>query len=43
MIDNTAYIHPSSIVEDGVIIGANVRIGPFVILARMSKLAKVLS
>lgn len=29
MIDNTAYIHPSSIVEDGAIIGANVRIGPF--------------
>jgi len=29
MIDNTAYIHPSSIVEEGAIIGANVRIGPF--------------
>lgn len=29
MIDNTAYIHPSSIVEDGAIIGANIRIGPF--------------
>lgn len=29
MIDKTAYIHPSSIVEDGASIGANVRIGPF--------------
>ncbi|MDD9338393.1 MAG: acyl-ACP--UDP-N-acetylglucosamine O-acyltransferase [Providencia heimbachae] len=29
MIDKTAYIHPSSVVEDGAIIGANVRIGPF--------------
>lgn len=29
MIDKTACIHPSSIVEDGAIIGANVRIGPF--------------
>lgn len=29
MIDKTACIHPSSIVEDGASIGANVRIGPF--------------
>ncbi|HBO23281.1 acyl-ACP--UDP-N-acetylglucosamine O-acyltransferase [Providencia sp.] len=29
MIDKTAYIHPSSVVEDGAIIGANVHIGPF--------------
>ena len=29
MIDKTAYVHPSSIVEDGAVIGANVRIGPF--------------
>ncbi|HEM7510065.1 TPA: acyl-ACP--UDP-N-acetylglucosamine O-acyltransferase [Providencia rettgeri] len=29
MIDKTAYVHPSSIVEDGASIGANVRIGPF--------------
>lgn len=29
MIDQTAFIHPSSIVEDGAIIGAGVRIGPF--------------
>ncbi len=43
MIDKTAYIHPSSIVEDGAIIGANVHIGPFVILARMLKLVKALN
>lgn len=29
MIDKTAYIHPSSVIEDGAIIGANVHIGPF--------------
>lgn len=29
MIDNTAFIHPSSIVEDGAVIGAGARIGPF--------------
>ncbi|CDG18984.1 acyl-ACP--UDP-N-acetylglucosamine O-acyltransferase [Xenorhabdus doucetiae] len=29
MIDQTAVIHPSSIVEEGAVIGANVRIGPF--------------
>ncbi len=29
MIDKTAYVHPSSIVEDGASIGANVRIGTF--------------
>ncbi|MFC3394621.1 acyl-ACP--UDP-N-acetylglucosamine O-acyltransferase [Brenneria rubrifaciens] len=29
MIDQTAFIHPSSIVEDGAIIGAGVHIGPF--------------
>ncbi|WP_409309619.1 acyl-ACP--UDP-N-acetylglucosamine O-acyltransferase [Pectobacterium sp. B1J-3] len=29
MIDQTAFIHPSSIVDDGAIIGANVHIGPF--------------
>ncbi|MDE9487540.1 acyl-ACP--UDP-N-acetylglucosamine O-acyltransferase [Xenorhabdus bovienii] len=29
MIDKTAVIHPSSIVEEGAVIGANVRIGPF--------------
>ncbi|PHM33144.1 acyl-ACP--UDP-N-acetylglucosamine O-acyltransferase [Xenorhabdus innexi] len=29
MIDPTAVIHPSSIIEEGAIIGANVRIGPF--------------
>lgn len=29
MIDKTAVIHPSSIVEEGAIIGAGVRIGPF--------------
>lgn len=29
MIDKTAIIHPSSIVEEGAVIGAGVRIGPF--------------
>ncbi|MBI6548952.1 acyl-ACP--UDP-N-acetylglucosamine O-acyltransferase [Xenorhabdus lircayensis] len=29
MIDLTAVIHPSSIIEEGAVIGANVRIGPF--------------
>ncbi len=29
MIDKTAVIHPSSIVEEGVVIGAGVHIGPF--------------
>lgn len=29
MIDKTAYIHPSSVIEDGATIGANVHIGPF--------------
>ncbi|CAM3225135.1 UDP-N-acetylglucosamine acetyltransferase [Xenorhabdus nematophila ATCC 19061] len=29
MIDQTAVIHPSSIVEEGAVVGANVHIGPF--------------
>ncbi|MBC8954109.1 acyl-ACP--UDP-N-acetylglucosamine O-acyltransferase [Xenorhabdus sp. PB62.4] len=29
MIDQTAVIHPSSIIEEGAVIGANVRVGPF--------------
>ncbi|CDL82183.1 acyl-ACP--UDP-N-acetylglucosamine O-acyltransferase [Xenorhabdus szentirmaii] len=29
MIDQTAIIHPSSVIEEGAVIGANVRIGPF--------------
>ncbi|CNH49480.1 acyl-ACP--UDP-N-acetylglucosamine O-acyltransferase [Yersinia pekkanenii] len=29
MIDKTAFIHPSSIVEEGAVIGAGVHIGPF--------------
>lgn len=29
MIHETAQIHPSAIVEDGAVIGANVKIGPF--------------
>lgn len=32
MIDKTAFIHPSSIVEEGAIIGAGVYIGPFCIV-----------
>ncbi|QTF09573.1 acyl-ACP--UDP-N-acetylglucosamine O-acyltransferase [Brenneria izadpanahii] len=29
MIDQTAFVHPSSIVEDGAVVGAGVHIGPF--------------
>lgn len=29
MIDQTAFIHPSAVIEDGAIIGAGVHIGPF--------------
>ncbi|PLO67177.1 acyl-[acyl-carrier-protein]--UDP-N-acetylglucosamine O-acyltransferase, partial [Klebsiella michiganensis] len=29
MIDKTAFIHPSAIVEEGAVIGANVHVGPF--------------
>lgn len=29
MIDQTAFIHPSAIVEEGAVIGTNVHIGPF--------------
>ncbi|AJI95662.1 acyl-[acyl-carrier-protein]-UDP-N-acetylglucosamine O-acyltransferase [Yersinia ruckeri] len=29
MIDKTAFIHPSAIIEEGAVIGANVHIGPF--------------
>jgi len=29
VIDKTAFIHPTAIVEDGAVIGANVHIGPF--------------
>jgi UDP-N-acetylglucosamine acyltransferase len=29
VIDKTAFIHPSAIVEEGAVIGANVHIGPF--------------
>lgn len=29
MIHETAQIHPTSVVEEGAIIGANVKIGPF--------------
>lgn len=32
MIDKTAFIHPTAIVETGAIIGANVHIGPFCIV-----------
>ncbi|MEJ4046469.1 acyl-ACP--UDP-N-acetylglucosamine O-acyltransferase [Erwinia sp. SLM-02] len=32
MIDSTAVIHPSSIVEDGAVIGAGVQIGPFCVV-----------
>lgn len=32
MIDSTAIIHPSSIVEEGAVIGAGVKIGPFCVV-----------
>ncbi|CAO95948.1 acyl-ACP--UDP-N-acetylglucosamine O-acyltransferase [Erwinia tasmaniensis] len=32
MIDSTAVIHPTSIVEDGAVIGAGVQIGPFCVI-----------
>lgn len=32
VIDKTAFIHPSAIVEDGAVIGANVHIGPFCLI-----------
>lgn len=32
MIDSTAVIHPSSIVEEGAVIGAGVQIGPFCVV-----------
>ncbi|MBG6031975.1 acyl-ACP--UDP-N-acetylglucosamine O-acyltransferase [Proteus hauseri] len=32
MIDKSAVIHPSSIIEAGAVIGANVRIGPFCVI-----------
>ncbi len=32
MIDKTAFIHPTAIVEEGAVIGANVHIGPFCIV-----------
>lgn len=32
MIDKSAFIHPTAIVEDGAVLGANVHIGPFCIV-----------
>jgi UDP-N-acetylglucosamine acyltransferase len=29
VIDKTAVIHPSAIIEEGAVIGARVRIGPY--------------
>lgn len=42
MIDKSAVIHPSSIIEEGAVIGANVRIGPFALLVQTLRLEKVL-
>ena len=33
MIDSTAQIHPSAVIEEGVKIGANVKVGPFTYIA----------
>lgn len=42
MIDKTAFIHPTAIVEEGAVIGANAHIGPFLYCpALMSKSVKV--
>ena len=38
LIDSTAKISPLAIVEEGAQIGAHVEIGPFQLLAKMSKL-----
>ncbi|UJF18891.1 acyl-ACP--UDP-N-acetylglucosamine O-acyltransferase [Vibrio sp. SS-MA-C1-2] len=34
MIDSTAQIHPSAIVEDGATLGANVKVGPFTYITK---------
>ncbi len=41
MIDKSAFVHPTAIVEEGASIGANAHIGPFVSLDPMSKLVRV--
>ena len=33
MIDSTAMIHPQAIIEDGAVIGKNVKIGPWTHIA----------
>ncbi len=38
MIDNSAFLHPSSVVENGAIIGANCHIGPFCVIGADVKL-----
>ncbi len=34
MIDASAQIHPTAVIEDGVVIGANVKVGPFTYIAK---------
>ena len=38
MIDPTAAIHPSAIIEDGAVIDAGVRVGPFCVIGRQAHL-----
>ncbi|EPE37918.1 acyl-ACP--UDP-N-acetylglucosamine O-acyltransferase [Candidatus Photodesmus anomalopis] len=40
MIHETAQIHPSAVVEDGVVIGANVVVGPFTYIASNAKIGQ---
>ncbi len=40
MIDVSAFIHPTSVVENGAVIGANCHIGPFCVIGPKVKLAQ---
>ncbi len=40
MIDESAFLHPSSVVENGAVIGANCHIGPFCVVGAKVKLGR---
>lgn len=40
MIDPTAQVHPAAVVEEGAVIGANVRVGPFSVIGPDVRLAE---